>query len=133
MRYVAVTDGDKVGAEMKLGYMVNGYGIGDLVESMDAILDSQIDDLVATYEQEYEVVPELKKGGTRHGSLRYEARIELGLLTFLETNKCVGFTDSFEVLHGMKQLPGLATQRVMAAGYGLAARAIGKPAPCCAL
>jgi L-arabinose isomerase len=118
MRYVAVTDGDKVGAEMKLGYMVNGYGIGDLVESMDAISDSQIDDLVATYEQEYDVVDELKKGGARHESLRYEARIELGLLTFLETNKCVGFTDSFEVLHGMKQLPGLATQRVMAAGYG---------------
>ncbi len=118
MRFVAVTDGDKVAAEIKLGFMVNGYGIGDLVESMDAISDGQIDEQVARYEEEYEVVPELRKGGERHESLRYEARIELGLLAFFAANNCIGFTDSFEVLHGMKQLPGLATQRIMAAGYG---------------
>ncbi|RYX84894.1 L-arabinose isomerase [bacterium] len=118
MRFVAVTDGDKVAAEIKLGFMVNGYGIGDLVESMDAISDAQIDEQVALYEEQYDVVPELRKGGERHDSLRYEARIELGLLAFFEANNCIGFTDSFEVLHGMQQLPGLATQRIMAAGYG---------------
>ena len=118
MRYVAVTEGDKVAAEIKLGFMVNGYGIGDLVESMDAISDGQIDELCATYQHEYDVANQLQKGGARHPSLRYEARIELGLLKFLEANNCVGFTDSFEILHGMQQLPGLATQRVMAAGYG---------------
>jgi L-arabinose isomerase len=120
MRFVAVTDGDKVAAEIKLGYMVNGYGIGDLVEVMETISDEQVSELVALYESEYEVGPELKTGGARHESLRYEARIELGLLKFLETNNCVGFTDSFEVLHGLSQLPGLAAQRVMAAGYGFA-------------
>ena len=118
MRNVAVTEGDKVAAEIKLGFMVNGYGIGDLVESMDAISDEQIDDLCATYESEYNVEAQLQKGGARHDSLRYEARIELGLMAFLEENGCVGFTDSFEILHGIQQLPGLATQRVMAAGYG---------------
>ena len=118
MRFVAVTEGDKVAAEIKLGFMVNGYGIGDLVESMDAISDGQIDELVARYEEEYDVAPELRKGGERDESLRYEARIELGMRAFFEANNCIGFTDSFEVLHGMKQLPGLATQRVMAAGYG---------------
>ena len=118
MRFVAVTEGDKVAAEIKLGFMVNGYGIGDLVESMDKVSDVQIDDLCAQYETEYDVQEELKRNGTRHDSLRYEARIELGLLAFLKENNCVGFTDSFEILHGMQQLPGLATQRVMAAGYG---------------
>ena len=118
MRNVAVTEGDKVAAEIKLGFMVNGYGIGDLVASMDAVSETQIDDLCAEYETIYDVQDALKKGGERHESLRYEARIELGLLSFLEENNCVGFTDSFEILHGMQQLPGLATQRVMAAGYG---------------
>jgi L-arabinose isomerase len=118
MRFVAVTDGDKVAAEMRFGYMVNGYGIGDLVNSMETISDSAIDALVTEYEELYNVVPDLKKGGARHESLRYEARIELGLIAFLEANGCVGFTDSFEVLDGMKQLPGLATQRLMAQGYG---------------
>ncbi len=118
MRYVAVTEGDKVAAEIKLGFMVNGYGIGDLVSAMDKISDAQIDELCAQYEHLYDVQDELKGGGARHESLRYEARIELGLLAFLDENNCIGFTDSFEVLHGMQQLPGLATQRVMAAGYG---------------
>ncbi|HEX9998486.1 MAG TPA: L-arabinose isomerase [Abditibacterium sp.] len=118
MRFVAVTEGDKVSAEIKLGFMVNGYGIGDLVEAMDAVSDAQIDELCVTYDREYQVAPELQKSGARHESLRYEARIEFALLSFLERNGCVGFTDSFEILHGMQQLPGLATQRIMAAGYG---------------
>ena len=118
MRYVAVTEGDKVAAEIKLGFMVNGYGIGDLVSAMDKISDDQINELCAQYEREYDVQDELKQGGSRHDSLRYEARIEAGLMAFLKENNCIGFTDSFEVLHGMQQLPGLATQRVMAAGYG---------------
>ena len=118
MRFVAVTEGDKVSAEIKLGFMVNGYGIGDLVEEMETVSDAQIDELCALYEAEYEVAPELRKSGEKHQSLRYEARIELALLSFLERNGCVGFTDTFEDLHGMQQLPGLATQRVMAAGFG---------------
>ena len=121
MRFVAVTEGDKVAAEMRLGYAVNGYGIGDLVERIDAISDDSIDELCATYDDEYEVAPELQSGGARRESLRYEARIELGLRAFLEENDCVGFTDTFEILHGLKQLPGLSAQRLMAAGYGFGA------------
>jgi L-arabinose isomerase len=106
MRFVAVTEGDKVAAEMKLGFMTNGYGIGDLVERIDAVSDSLADEQCALYEREYTLVDELKAGGSRRDSLRYEARIELALLSFLEENHCIGFTDSFEVLHGMQQLPG---------------------------
>lgn len=118
MRYVAVTEGDKVAAEMRFGYAVNGYGIGDLVEKVDGVSDGQIDELVAKYEELYNVQDALIKGGDRHESLRYEARIEIGLRTFLEEGGFKGFTDSFEVLHGLNQLPGLATQRLMADGYG---------------
>ncbi|PQV63548.1 L-arabinose isomerase [Abditibacterium utsteinense] len=118
MRMVAVTEGDKVAAEIKFGYSVNGYGIGDLVESMKTISDAQIEELVTQYAKFYDVAPELQKNGARHASLRAEARIELGLRTFLEAGNFKGFTDSFEVLHGLSQLPGLATQRLMAEGYG---------------
>ena len=118
MRYVAVTDGDKVAAEMRFGYMVNGYGIGDLVERVDAVSDAATDELIEQYENEYDVAANLRKGGDKHQSLRDGARIELGLRDFLESENFVGFTDSFEVLHGLKQLPGLAVQRLMNDGYG---------------
>lgn len=118
MRNVAVTDGDKVGAEMTFGYSVNGYGIGDLVEYFDAVRDTDIDRLVTQYLEEYRPMSSLTVGGEKHQSLRYAARQELGLKAFLEDGDFVAFTDTFEDLHGVEQLPGIASQRLMAAGYG---------------
>jgi L-arabinose isomerase len=121
MRQVAVTEGDKVAAEMKFGFSVNGHGIGDLVAVMHEITDASIDRLCAEYEQLYRVAPELTRGGPRHASLREGARIELGLRAFLEGGDFQGFTTTFEDLHGLAQLPGLAVQRLMADGYGFGA------------
>ncbi len=121
MRYVAVTEGDKVAAEARFGYAVNGYGIGDLVERVDAVRDAEINRLVAEYEERYDVAAELRRGGERHESLRDGARIELGLRAFLEDGGFKGFTTTFEILHGLKQLPGLAVQRLMNEGYGFGA------------
>ncbi len=118
MRYVAVTEGDKVSAEAKLGFSVNYHGVGDLVQAMNDISDSAVTKLCAEYEQLYTVADGLKKNGERHESLRYVARQELGLRAFLENGNFLGFTDTFEDLHGLKQLPGIATQRLMADGYG---------------
>ncbi|MCF3650649.1 L-arabinose isomerase [Synoicihabitans lomoniglobus] len=118
MRQVAVTDGDKVSAEMKLGFAVNTHGVGDLVAVVDAIKPNDISALCADYEKAYALAPALKKGGKRHEELRYSARLELGLGQFLEEGDFKGFTDTFEDLHGLRQLPGMATQRLMAAGYG---------------
>ncbi|MBS1662957.1 MAG: L-arabinose isomerase [Bacteroidetes bacterium] len=120
MRYVAVTEGDKVEAEMKFGYSVNTYGIGDLVKVVNSITDKQIDTLVKEYEDSYTLAPSLHKGKDQHSSLREAARIELGLRTFLEDGNFKGFTDTFEDLHGMAQLPGIAAQRLMGSGYGFA-------------
>jgi L-arabinose isomerase len=121
MRFVAVTEGDKVAAEARFGYSVNGYGIGDLVERVDAASDADVDALCAEYGDTYAVAPELQKGGARHASLRDGARIELGLRNFLTEGGFKGFTTTFEMLHGLKQLPGLAVQRLMAEGYGFGA------------
>jgi len=121
MRYVAVTDGDKVSAEAKFGYAVNGYGVGDVVKFVNEVSDGQINDLVAEYDATYRVAPELRKDGAKHQSLRDGARIELGLLAFLQSGGFKGFTTTFEDLHGLKQLPGLAVQRLMAKGYGFGA------------
>ena len=121
MRYVAVTEGDKVAAELRFGYSVNGYGIGDLVAKVDAVSDAEIDRLTGEYEERYSVAPALRAGGDRHESLRYGARTELGLRAFLEEGNFKGFTDTFEILHGLKQLPGLAVQRLMNEGYGFGA------------
>ena len=118
MRFVAVTDGDKVEAELKFGYSVNTYGVGDLVKVINAISDAEIDKLTAEYEERYAVVAALRKGGAQYGSLRDAAKIELGLLAFLEDGNFKGFTDTFEDLHGIVQLPGIASQRLMAKGYG---------------
>ncbi len=118
MRYVAVTDGDKVGAEMKFGYSVNTHGIGDLVKVINDVTDSNIDELVKEYEDRYNVVAALRKGADQHSSLREAAKIEIGLRNFLEAGNFKGFTDTFEDLHGMTQLPGIAVQRLMAEGYG---------------
>jgi L-arabinose isomerase len=118
MRQVAVTEGDKVEAEIKFGYSVNTYGIGDLVKVINAVSDAEITRLAAEFEGQYTVVKSLRKGGPQHTSLRESARIELGLRRFLEDGNFKGFTDTFEDLHGMVQLPGMAVQRLMADGYG---------------
>jgi L-arabinose isomerase len=120
MRYVAVTDGDKVEAEIKFGYSVNTYGIGDLVKVTREISDAAIDQLVKEYDDQYKLAPSLRQGNEQHASLREAARIELGLRTFLENGNFSGFTDTFEDLHGMAQLPGIAAQRLMNSGYGFA-------------
>ena len=120
MREVAVTEGDKVAAEIQFGFSVNGYGVGDLVEYVEAVAEDAVNELVDEYEERYDVMPELRKGGEQHDSLRYGAKQELGLRTFLDEG-FKGFTTTFEDLHGLKQLPGLAVQRLMADGYGFGA------------
>ncbi|MGZ3764708.1 MAG: L-arabinose isomerase [Mucilaginibacter sp.] len=120
MRYVAVTEGDKVEAELKFGYSVNTYGVGDLVKVINAISDKEIDTLTAEYEERYAVGQSLRKGGAQNSSLREAAKIELGLSAFLKDGNFKGFTDTFEDLHGMVQLPGIAAQRLMGQGYGFA-------------
>ncbi|MCY4071553.1 MAG: L-arabinose isomerase [Chloroflexi bacterium] len=121
MRAVAVTEGDKVAAQTQFGYQVNGYGVGDLVAVVNQVSDGEIDALVAEYEAEYRMSDDLRKGGDRHGSTREAARIELGLAQFLKDGGFAAFTTSFEDLHGLAQLPGLAVQRLMEAGYGFGA------------
>jgi len=121
MREVAVTEGDKVEAQIRLGYSVNGYGLGDLAAYVNAASDVEVDRLCKTYDEEYEVAAPLRSGGERRESLRDAARIELGLRAFLEAGNFKAFTDTFENLHGLKQLPGLPVQRLMADGYGFGA------------
>ena len=118
MREVAVTEGDKVEAQRRFGFSVNTYGPSELSAVVNATADTQVDDLVAEYEELYDVAPELRRGGDRHGSLRDAARIEAGLRAFLEDHGAGAFTDTFEDLAGLRQLPGIATQRLMADGYG---------------
>jgi len=121
MRFVAVTEGDKTEAELKFGVQVNTWGVNELAEAVAAASETDIDALVAVYEESYDVVPELRKGGERHQSLRDGAAIELGLRSFLEAGGFSAFTTSFEDLGELKQLPGLAVQRLMADGYGFGA------------
>ncbi|MFW5761518.1 MAG: L-arabinose isomerase family protein, partial [Cyclobacteriaceae bacterium] len=101
MREVAVTEGDKVEAQVKFGYSVNGYGMGDLVEAINHIDNQQVNHLLDEYLAKYEVVPALQKDGEKHSSLREAARIELGLKKFLQDGNFAGFTDTFENLHGL--------------------------------
>ena len=121
MRDVAVTEGDKVEAQRRLGFSVNGYGVGDLAVRVDAATDVEIDRLIATYLDEYDVVPALRPGGARAAALRDGARIELGLRGFLADGGFRAFTTTFEDLTGLSQLPGLAVQRLMRDGYGFGA------------
>ena len=120
MRYVAVTDGDKVEAELKFGFQVNTYGIGDLVAVINNIPEESIQELLTLYEATYQMTTDLLRGGDKHTSVYEAAKIELGLKKFLEDGNFKGFSDTFEDLHGMIQLPGIAAQRLMAAGYGFA-------------
>ncbi len=121
MRYVAVTEGDKTEAELRFGVSVNTWAVNELAEAVDGAADADVDALVAEYEELYDVVPELRAGGDRHESLRYGARIELGLRSFLEAGGFGAFTTTFEDLGALRQLPGLAVQRLMADGYGFGA------------
>ncbi|GAB3816904.1 L-arabinose isomerase [Micromonospora zhanjiangensis] len=118
MRNVAVTEGDKVEAELRFGVSVNTYGVNDLVQVVDEVPDAQIDDLVKEYDDTYRVDAGLRPGGERHDSLRYAARVELGLRAFLDRGGFRAFTTNFEDLGGLRQLPGIAVQRLMADGYG---------------
>ncbi len=121
MRQVAVTEGDKVAAEIRFGFSVNGHGMGDLVKAVEAVTDKEIDQLCEEYEATYDLAAELRANGERRESLRDAARIETGLRAFLENGSFQGFTTTFEDLHGLRQLPGLAVQRLMADGYGFGA------------
>jgi L-arabinose isomerase len=121
MRDVAVTEGDKVEAQIQLGYSVYGFGVGDLVKTVNQVRDTDINQLVTEYLDLYDVVPDLLPDGEKHQSLREGARIELGLRQFLEAGNFTAFTTTFEDLHGLAQLPGMAVQRLMADGYGFGA------------
>ena len=121
MRDVAVTEGDKVEAQLQFGYAVYGYGVGDLVKAVKEVPKAEIDRLVQSYLEEYEVPADLQPGGEKHPSVCEGARIELGLRNFLSTGNFKAFTTTFEDLHGLVQLPGLAVQRLMRDGYGFGA------------
>lgn len=121
MREVAVTEGDKVAAQLQFGFSVNGYGLGDLVAMVNQVGDAAIDRLIKNYESSYKVGAKLRKEGAKAKSLRDAARIELGLRAFLEQGGFKGFTTTFEDLYGLTQLPGLAVQRLMSDGYGFGA------------
>lgn len=121
MREVAVTEGDKVEAELRFGYSVNGFGVGDVVEYIQAVSDQRVTEQLEQFAAEYTLDPELEEGGAGRENLRQAARIELGMTDFLEQGGFKAFTTTFENLHGLKQLPGHAVQRLMAAGYGFGA------------
>jgi L-arabinose isomerase len=121
MRDVAVTEGDKVEAQLRFGVSVNTYGVNDLVDAVDAASDAAVDETVDEYLAQYRVVPELLPGGERHSSLRDAARIEAGLSSFLDAGGFGAFTTNFEDLGGLRQLPGIAVQRLMSRGFGFGA------------
>ncbi len=116
MREVAVTEGDKVAAEARFGFSVNGYGLGDLVKVLDEVGDADVERTFEEYRDLYDLAP-----GTDEGAVRVAARQELGIRAFLRDGGFKGFTTTFEDLHGLRQLPGLACQRLMAEGYGFGA------------
>ncbi|MEN8203805.1 MAG: L-arabinose isomerase [Bacteroidota bacterium] len=121
MREVAVTEGNKVSAQIQFGYAVSGYGVGDLAAIVNRVSDDEIQDLMGIYEDLYQVPEEAKEGGTLRNALQEAARIEKGMRNFLEEGGFSALTTTFEDLHGLSQLPGLAVQRLMADGYGFGA------------
>jgi len=121
MRDVAVTEGDKVEAQIRFGYSVNGYAVGDLAERVKSVSDAEVEALLKEYESSYVLADSLKKGGRQRDSLRSAARIECGMRGFLAEGGFGAFTTSFQDLYGFDQLPGIAVQRLMAEGYGFGA------------
>jgi L-arabinose isomerase len=121
MRNVADTEGDKVEAQIRFGVSVNGFAVSDLTAAVCAAPDAAVDELVGVYEDEYAVAPDLTRGGSRHAELREAARIEVGLRTVLTEGGFGAFTDTFEDLGDLRQLPGIAAQRLMADGFGFGA------------
>lgn len=121
MREVAVTEGDKVEAELKFGYSVSGYGVGDLVAVINNVSDASIKEQLQLFESSYKLHPNLQANGSCRKNLYEAARIEIGMRSFLEEGGFKAFTTTFEDLHGLKQLPGNAVQRLMADGYGFGA------------
>lgn len=121
MRQVAVTEGDKIEAELKFGYSVNTHGVGDLAKVINSTNNASIEKLCNEYAARYKLMNSLKKGGAQYASLCEAAKIEIGLRKFLKEGNYKGFTDTFEDLHGLVQLPGIAVQRLMADGYGFGA------------
>ncbi|MBN2984512.1 MULTISPECIES: L-arabinose isomerase [Cohnella] len=120
MRQVAVTEGDKVEAEIKFGWSVNTHGVGDLVALVDAVTDEEVGKLMSEYEERYEIVPEGRAAGPVRDAIAYQAKLEIAIKRFLEDGGFTAFTTTFEDLHGLEQLPGLAAQRLMEQGYGFA-------------
>ena len=121
MREVAVTEGDKVEAQFRLGYSVNGYGVGELVEYVKKVTDAEIDKLITEYLETYNISETVRESENCKQAFREAAKIELGMRAFLEEENFKGFTTTFEDLYGLEQLPGLAVQRLMADGYGFGA------------
>ena len=115
MRHVAVTEGDKVEAQKILGWQINAHGVGDLVASMETVSEAEIDTLMDVYADEYQLEDKSNE------NVRYQAKIEVGMKKFLDKHGYKAFTTNFENLHGLKQLPGLACQHLMAQGYGFGA------------
>ena len=120
MREVAVTEGDKVEAQIQFGWSVNGYGVGDLVERVNGFFDADVDNTMAQYADEYDLAPDVQSPGPARDRVREQAKIELGLRSFLTEGGFGAFTTTFEDLHGLPQLPGLAVQRLMGEGFGFA-------------
>lgn len=121
MRDVAVTEGDKLEAQLKLGWTVNGYGVGDLAQRVESAADADVASVISDYEQSYAVTEPLQAGGGHRQSLWEAARIEVGLRAFLAEAGAYAFTDTFEDRHDLTQLAGIAVQRLMTDGYGFAA------------
>ncbi len=121
MREVAVTEGNKVNAQMKFGFSVNGFGVGDLVKVINEISDTEINKLVEEYFDSYIFSDEAKKNGSKFSNVYEAAKIELGLRAFLKGGNFKAFTTTFEDLNGLKQLPGLSVQRLMKDGFGFGA------------
>ena len=121
MRDVAVTEGDKVEAQARFGYSVNGFGVGDLACGINPVSDAEVDRLTAEYDERYVMAESLRPGGECRTALRDAAAIELGMRGFLENGGFHAFTDTFQELHGLEQLPGIAVQRLMEDGYGFGA------------
>lgn len=135
MRDVADTEGDRTEAQWRWGMRVNPYPVDDVVQAVQDVDQAEVDALVTEYADLYDVAPPLAPGGERHESLRYGARQEIALRRLLEEVGARAFTDNFADLAGLRQLPGLAVQRLMADGYGygygFGAEATGRPQPCC--